>query len=274
MLKLVDLLRLSGVDLEDYKIHCASNDQRSAWRPLEQYYDGSFEDGQARQSKTNFECEHVLSLIDLGDAKRWLFVGVYNVEGVRKVREAGWPGFLYTLKRIPGLGHLEGRAIIDFAKSFRACYLVGKNHEDQLIVSSIREEKMSIAPFGGFNWVRVSFAELRAIVRLNHESWRAPLANVAGIYVIADTRTGRLYVGSAYGGEGIWQRWSLYAASGHGGNRELYDLLKNKGNDYAENFQFSLLEICDINASQEHVIQRETHWKEVLLSRSFGLNWN
>jgi hypothetical protein len=274
MLKLVDLLQLSSVKLGDYKIHCATDDQASVWRPLEQYYDGSFEWGQARQSQTNFKCEHVLSLINLGRSERWLFVGVYRVAGVRKVREPGWSGFLYTLKRIPGLDYLIGRAIIHFPKPFRACYLVGKHYEEQLIVSSILEEKMSIAPFPGFNRVRISLALLKSIIRQNHPSWHAALANVAGVYLVTDISTGKHYVGSAYGGIGLWERWCFYASSGHGGNKELREILRSKGDDYAENFQFSLVEICDINGSQEDIIARETHWKEVLMTREFGLNRN
>jgi hypothetical protein len=276
MLKLVDLLRLSGVQLDNYKIHCATDNQASAWRPLENYFagDGSFEWGQARQSQTNFECKHVLSLINLGDSRRWLFVGLYRVAGVRKVRENGWSGFLYTLKQISGLDHLVGRTIIDFPKSFRACYLVGKKYEDYLVVSSIEKEKISIIPFPGFNGVRLSFRILKSIIRQKPESWSTALKNVAGVYVITDTLTGKHYVGSAYGGIGLWQRWSLYATSGHGGNKELRDLLRANGDDHADNCQFSLLEICDINASQEYIIARETHWKEVLISRPFGLNRN
>ncbi len=274
MLKLIDLLRLSDVQLGDYKIHCATDDQASAWRPLEQYFDGSFEWGQARQAQANFECEHVLTLINLGDGKRWLFVGVYRVAGVRKVRETGWSGFLYTLSQVPGLDHLVGRAIIHFPKAFRNCYLVGKNHEEQLIVSSILEKRMSIAPFPGFNRVRISFALLKSIIRQDHPSWHTALANVAGVYLVTDKNTGKHYVGSAYGGVGLWERWRFYANAVHGDNKELLEILRIKGDDYAENFQFSLVEICDINGSKEDIIARETHWKEVLMSREFGLNRN
>jgi hypothetical protein len=65
-----------------------------------------------------------------------------------------------------------------------------------------------------------------------------------------------------------------YSTTGHGGNRELRQLLHAKGQTHAERFQFSLLEICDLNANQDYVISRENHWKQVLLSREFGLNLN
>jgi len=45
-----------------------------------------------------------------------------------------------------------------------------------------------------------------------------------GVYLITDTRDGRQYVGKADGLENIRQRWSAYAANGHGGNVELRGL--------------------------------------------------
>ena len=272
MLKLVDLIRMSGIELGDYKIHCAIDNKRGEWRPLRQYFDGTFEKGQSEQSQKNFECDHVLSIINLSNSRRWLFVGVYQVNGVRDAKD--WSGFIYTLKRVPGLEHLDGRVIIDFPKEFRQSYLVGPNHEAQLIVSSIQEEKMSIAEFPGFDGIRLSFEMLACIIRQDIPSWRAALSNVGGIYLIVDGKTGKQYVGSAYGGKGLWQRWAEYAKSGHGGSKELRELLRSRGVEYATNFQFSLLEDCNINANQEDVIARECHWKDVLMTREFGLNWN
>jgi hypothetical protein len=83
-----------------------------------------------------------------------------------------------------------------------------------------------------------------------------------------------VYVGSAYGGDGIWQRWTAYVKTGHGGNKEIKALLKQKGANYAWNFQFSILEVTDLNANEDHAIKREAHWKKVLLSREFGYNKN
>jgi hypothetical protein len=272
MLKLVDLIEDCGVKLGKYKIHCACDDKNGNWRPLEDYYAGTFERGQSFQNHENFKCEHVLSLINLGDSKRWLFVGVYHVDGVQENKK--WPGFIYRLTRIRGLENLEGRAIIDFPKKYRASYLVGANHEDELLVNAIREERLSIADFPGFNGIRLSFEMLASIIRQDTPSWHAALANIAGVYVIVDRATGKQYVGSAYGSVGLWQRWSNYARTGHGGNKELRQLLRKKGIGYAKNFQFSLVEVCDINASDEYILSRESHWKDVLLTREFGLNWN
>ena len=88
--------------------------------------------------------------------------------------------------------------------------------------------------------------------------------------------TGKQYVGSAYGGGGLWKRWSDYIYSkGSGGNVGLNELLEGKPDDYAEkNYKFSLLEFFSTKVSADYVISRENFWKEVLMTRNFGLNRN
>ena len=78
-----------------------------------------------------------------------------------------------------------------------------------------------------------------------------------------------------FGGCGIWNRWKDYVADGHGGNKELKKIVKDKGFEYIQNnFHYTLLEQILNTASNEYVISRENYWKEVLLSRKFGYNSN
>ena len=122
--------------------------------------------------------------------------------------------------------------------------------------------------------IHIDYKTLKHIVSDNIISWKSALSNVKGIYLIVDTLTGKQYVGSAYGDECIWQRWSNYAKDGHGGNVELKELLKANGEEYKCNFKYSILEVCNMNLGNEYIISRETHWKEVLMTRKFGLNKN
>jgi len=55
---------------------------------------------------------------------------------------------------------------------------------------------MTIAEFPGFKAVDLAKSELEVIVRQNLESWRIALSSVAGVYLISDTMSGKLYVGS------------------------------------------------------------------------------
>lgn len=271
MLKLLDLIRLAGVTLEDYKIHCATGFNPT---PLEAFYENSFKQWQEYQTKKNFEREHILSLIAMGDSD-WLFAGVYKVDGVMAKSGNGESWFEYSTTEISGLDHLSGKAIITFDKKFRASYLKGERYADNLTVKEIRPLRQSIGDFPGYNNIRLSFRNLNTIISQEIQSWKTALSNVAGIYLIADILTGKHYIGSAYGDEGVWQRWSAYAASGHGNNKEPRKLLQEHGAEYSANFQFTMLEVIDLNASREHVLARETHWKETLLTRSpFGYNSN
>ena len=270
MIKLLQLIKLAGIDLGKFKIHCATGKNPT---PLEAFFDGSFKAWQEHQNQRNFECDRVIALIGL-DGDRWLFAGIYTVDGFRERKKGDSTWFEYATEEVQGLEHLTGRAVVTFRKRFRASYLRGERYADQLIVSEIRDQRMSVGDFPGYNSVLLSYPLLRTIIRENLPSWRSALCNVSGVYVITDTRTGKLYVGSAYGGEGIWQRWQAYAKTGHGGNKELKALLQEKGQDYVQCLQLSVLEVCDLNASKDYVISREVHWKDVLRSREFGYNDN
>ena len=73
---------------------------------------------------------------------------------------------------------------------------------------------------------------------------------------------------------GIWSRWSEYAINGHGGDIKLRELC-SKNPKYAENyFQWSILGVLPMNVIPKVAIDRETKWKDKLLSREFGYNNN
>lgn len=173
-----------------------------------------------------------------------------------------------------------GRAFFKFKKEFRASYptleLNPKNGEPiaKMQLSHILDKRITLTDFLGFDQVNIDYKTLKHIVSDSIASWKAALSNVKGIYLIVDTFSGKQYVGSAYGDECIWQRWVNYAKNGHGGNVELKKLLKKNGEDYKYNFKYSILEVCNLNLGNEYIINRETHWKEVLLTRKFGLNKN
>jgi len=273
MLKLIDLIELAGVKLGEFKIHCATPNKNEPWleTPLEAFFDGKFKQWQECQNQKNFEHEQILSLINL-EKDLWLFAGVYFVDERAKPSSTG--GYHYSTHEVSGLEDLVGKAIVLFKKGFRASYLLGKKYADKLLIVELRNQRMTIGDFPGYKSVLLSYSMLQTVIRESNPSWRTALSNVGGVYLITDTSDGKLYVGSAYGGEGIWQRWTAYAQNGHGGNKEIVKLLLEKNNSHAEHFQFSLLEVCDIDSDSEYVIKRETHWKTVLKTREFGLNKN
>ena len=270
MLTLADLIGLKGIDLQKFKIHCATGKDPT---PLEAFFDGTFRQWQEEQNKKNFECDHVLSLIGLG-GDRWLFAGVYQIHGVSRRHQEGKTAYIYSTSEAADLDHLTGRAVIRFQKTFRQSYIRGQAYINQLVVEEILPQKMSVGDFPGYHAVLLSSRLLRTIVRESVASWKAALGSVAGVYVMVDRKSGKQYVGSAQGEGGIWERWASYAKTGHAGNNELRNVLKTKGKAYSDNFQFGILEVCDIKARADYVLQREAHWKRALCTRKFGYNKN
>ena len=268
MIKLVDLLQMQGISLGKYKIHLATGGP-SLW---ESYWQGRFKEWQEQQRGKNFECETVIGLIQLPDATdRWLFAGAYRVVGRH---EGNSTRFHYVTELLSGQDDLIGRIVVKYKKPFRNSYIWGHTYGDQLGIAQVLDLPLSIGEFCGYNNVRLSHAKLRVIVQKREPSWWSALSNVGGVYLIMDTAAGKAYVGSAYGSGGIWQRWCVYADVCHGNNFELKALLREKGEQYADNFQYSVLEIADPQATLEQVLERECHWKNVLMSRQFGYNSN
>ncbi len=97
--------------------------------------------------------------------------------------------------------------------------------------------------FPRYDKVRLSFSQLESIVKRNKSDWISALENQKAVYLITDLNNGKQYVGSAYGENGmLLQRWRNYIKSGHGGNKELVDLVEKVGLDYVKkNFQYSIL---------------------------------
>lgn len=271
-MRLFDLLQVvsPSLDPEECKLHLATwNGEEN---PIDVFLAGNFDEWQRWQTKRNFERKYVIALIALPAQNQWLFAGLYTAHGSEWKEER----HLHYYQMLPDASctEFEGRLVVSFSRTGRQPYLNAENWATEISVAELKAEKLSIAEFPGYRSINLSKGELDTIVRQSIESWRAALSNVAGVYVISDAASGKLYVGSATGEGGIWQRWNQYAATGHGGNKELRELLRETGAISAENFRFAVLEIADIHSSEKELLRRESHWKEVLLTREHGYNAN
>ncbi len=191
--------------------------------------------------------------------------GVHSTHGCRYSRK--YRCHRYKTKEGEICNDLTGRLVITFTRPGRQCRLCAETWADQIEVSELKPRRLTVEEFPGFTRVILPKATLDVIVAQQIESWKSTLSSVAGVYLITDTKTGRHYVGSAYGLGGIWSRWAKYSASGHGNNKNLRRLLHKNGVRYSQNFQFSILETADTNTGRDEIISRETHWKDVLCSR-------
>jgi hypothetical protein len=267
-------IKLSDVwvipNLENYKLHFAR------WNTIENPLDVWARDrrewqgwNEYKPARNEFNRKYIFSLIQFyHETDTWLFGGIFEVlQRHEKRYEIVLTG--------QGRGHV-GRLKVVSSYRERATRVNFENHFPELVVKEILPQPYSGIVFPGFEGIELSFSELEVLVKIDRLDWKTALCNVKGIYLITDTNTGKRYVGSAYGVEGIWSRWTSYIENGHGGNVELKVLANDPDLNYwLKFFRIALLEHRSVQTSDETIISRESYWKRVLLTRGDGgLNRN
>jgi hypothetical protein len=271
---LFDLLKLwePTFSAEKAKVHLArfnGNEQ-----PLDVFIEGHFDEWQRCQSRLNFQREFVVSLIQAGSPTRWLFAGLFRVDGYETCAKPK-PHLLYNLNRVATAEEWVGRLYLNSRYKERNSYPLGETLSDDLAVAELLPSRLSIGQFPGYKNVNLTKGQLDVVVRQNVDSWRSALSSVKGVYLITDSATGKLYVGKADGEDGIWGRWAVYSATTHGHNVALkkefgIEATRERQHD----LRFSLLEIADLHTMKQDIADRENHWKEILMSRLHGYNRN
>jgi len=268
-LKITDLMSIPHP--EHFKLHLssASEDEhplnayvrdRAIWRGWNEW----------RGSRNDWTRRYIFSFIDFHPiANSYLFGGVFEVTERHADR--------YEIREVEEFRKWEGRLICKFHRyqgmMGRAFYL--ENFLDQFTVHQVLPERYDGESFCGYENINHHFSELKPLLQAEKADWKASLRAVKGVYLIMDTATGKSYVGSAYGEHGIWSRLNTYIYTGHGWNDDLVRTIREKGADYAQHhFKFSVLEIFTFNTADEIILERESHWKRVMLSRQFGYNKN
>jgi hypothetical protein len=279
-LGIVDLLKLFGFVSERSKLV----------RHLDKRYDvydllrrGWFDSYQATQARPVFDnLDRIISFVGL-EGSRGLLVGVYRVGNRQDAALSSLPPgcphtewimpgkFHYDLTKEPGFEALENRVVIDWGPGALAWHQKTTNKP----VTEIRPRGSGLTVFTDYLDFTLTFRELKSLIDAPdaNSEWRARLSSVAGVYLILATGSGKQYVGSAYGVEGIWGRWSKYATTGHGGNVELMRLI-DADPSYPDQFTFSILQILPITTTRDLVLNWEAHYKAKLGSLATGLNAN
>lgn len=280
-LGILDLLALRGFDTSLKAKLVRHKDARYDVHNL--LRDGWFEAYQSYQSKPVFHgLQQIVSFVGVGGT-RSRFVGVYRVLGFRPGPEVPVPPgcpfqefqndsrFRYALERDPAFEEFEHRIVVDWGRGAIAWHQKLANKP----VLELLPKGRLLEPFKDYLDFTLTHAELRHLVS-NPEAnaeWRARLSAVAGVYLILATATGAQYIGSAYGAEGIWGRWSSYAKNGHGGNIKLKDLVTSNP-AYPSAFVYSILQILPRSLALAEVLDWERRYKEKLGTRAIGLNAN
>lgn len=257
-------------DDSKYRFHLAKTEP-SGGRPLDslakseidwrnwQVYRGT--------SKERFVTDFIVSFAQISGNK-FLFGGVFKI--------TSRTGEDYEVEYSDEYNDMIGRLIIEYRGDnnrgtvFTPSYIYSNSK-----ISGIYEYKFKGEPFISYDEINHDFSAMEIIVKNDLSDWKVALSNVFGIYLISDKATGKHYVGSAYGEDGIWGRWNSYINSFHGNNGDLVELFKEKTETYfKENFKFAILEVMSSAKTKEEIINKESLWKRKLFSREFGYNQN
>jgi len=268
MITLHDVLNTQSSILENAKVKLVRHkDSRVEYRDIIKDKEGLLE-YQRVQPKDVFKgCDYIISFIGM-ERKRSVLFGVFKVNG-SVVKDGQYE---YELEPIDDFDELVDRLVIDWGSNAIAWHQWYDKQEKEVV--EILPQGY-IGNFPGLIDFALEFDELKKLIDnpdANHD-WRNQLCAVNGIYMILDTNTGQQYVGSANGKNGIWQRWSEYAANYTGGNKELVSLIKSDPH-YYRHFRYSILQTLPSNITQREIIAIENLYKKKLGSKAHGLNSN
>ena len=134
------------------------------------------------------------------------FIGIYKIEGPDNERNTN--KYCYKITEVEGFDELKERIIIDWGPSTISWHQWLNDKNDKEIIE--------ITPgfdhiFPGYEKIALTLAQLKNIIlEKEYPEWKKMLSAVNCIYIITDRKTGKNYIGSTYGKEGIWGRWKEY----------------------------------------------------------------
>ena len=193
-----------------------------------------------------------------------------NAGWLSKPRTLSRQSSLFDLEHIDLLEEYENRLVIDWGDSTRQWKQKGSNEKPVSYILPNEKQK-----FPGYESLVLSYGKLKSVIddSVTYETWRAALSSICAVYLIVDCESGMQYVGSAYGTDGLWGRWSQYVHTQHGGNKELIKLLDEYPTRHYQ-FQFSILQVLPKSASEKEVLDAEKLYKRKLMTKEHGLNDN
>lgn len=229
------------------------------------------------QGKNNFKVgDLVLGFVQMQRRDLWLFTTAGIVEEV-----PDRPG-ICKWKEIEDLSEYRGRVVGEFDKGntysryvFNLDKFVSKRKMS--LYEVMPKSCLDTVSFPGYEWCSWDFQTLLKILdgSKRFEQISSHLSEIKGIYLLKDKKTGKEYYGSAYGHNGVAQRWQCYLDTSTGGNKELVKLYQTLGENYfKENFIFTLVEHFDMKTPDKTVLERESWHKKIHMSREFGYNKN
>lgn len=222
-------------------------------------------------NKKNFNIgQSVFSFIKMS-YDEWLFISASEIVDVPVGSRA-------KVKIIKRLVPLFGRLVMKYKKgnTYARYVFRMKNVIENCTVKEILPCQYSGEQFEGYDRVHLPFRKLANVFNGKiMPTYYEALKKVTGIYCLTDTKNGKLYIGSATGGEGVAQRWGNYLDSKHGDNKKLIALYNEKGAEYFEEyFTYTLIEYFGLSYDPEKILEREQYWKKCFNTIKNGYNDN
>jgi hypothetical protein len=268
MISIQELIKLKTDKFDKSKVKLVRHkDTRYEYRDVIKDRKALLEYQKEQETEIFKDTEYIISFIGQENSKALLF-GMFKVGKVTKKNGK----FYYDLEEIFSDNNLNDRIIIDWGKaaiSWHQWY-----HKNTKEVIEILP-KGYLGEFPGITNFVLDYEELGRLIKNPdaNRDWKNHLSSICGIYMILDTNTGNQYIGAAYGNEGIWQRWTEYSKTKHGGNNKLMKLCQSDS-DYHQKFQYTVLQSLPSNISQKEVIKIENLYKIKFGTKAHGLNEN
>ena len=296
---LLDLILASKLPVDDVvAIRHAFNKKENAdiWDRYDRRF---FEEYQSIQPSGDFfkHKKYVLSFIADGKTHS-RFVGCYEIvdqyPANQAVKMQGFthPDFYdkaghvyFKMVKSEYMKDLIDRLVVDWPGAIGYVQYSKAALEKKTVVSIYPDSKHV---FPGYDRVVWDFRTMQEYVTKpdEYEEIENALKEVYAVYLVVDPATGKFYVGSASGKDGLYGRWRTYAdTKGTGGareddgNRGILEYLEENPDAYLR-FQYSILEVVHKtgNNDKDRAATRESEkvWKRKLctLNTAWGLNRN
>lgn len=268
-IKLNDILNLK--ELENVKVRFNLMFTEN-WNPIEIFKDGDLSTMlQGQYWNYNKRKSYQVGQITIGFLKinrnenNWLLFHIGRVTKDLNIMN----GVGYEYESINEFDKYLGRLVVKFKNKSQMMVRKAESVFDDCEIAHILPDTFDNDSFPGYDKINLSWNELKRI--LSKDNWITALQNQKGVYLITDESNGKKYVGSAYGENMILGRWKSYVKTGHGGNKGLkkldFEHIKN-------NFRYTVLDIYKSSISDSEIINRESWWKNVLMTRNYGYNEN
>ena len=273
-----DVLKKANIQPEDVKLirHALSD---KGFRSC--YQDGKIVEYTSLQ-KPNFSKGYKYWAVFISDSGNYArFYGLFrvgkHVPDTPEIVQDGFPhpewfkgeSAYYELTLVDELTVFRDRLLIDWGPSTKMWHQKGTT-EKRII--ALKSDPTKVFP--GFDSVLLDYHSLKEVFDnpFLYSDWKVALSAVKAVYLISDNHDGRLYVGSAYGKDGLWGRWNEYVTTGGHGNNKYLEATIKAFPDRIEQLRWSVLQILPKNATAEIVINTENQWKNKLLTREHGYN--